>query len=291
MKRILLVVLLCILGVSLTTINYDNILYYSLCEEPLRYRIGDIDPKFSVTKEELRITSENAAKIWNDAWGKNLLVYDPLAELSINLVYDERQELTSKINSTKTELEKNNQTIEIQIKEYEAELARLEQRIEELNDEIDYWNNNGGAPEDVYSELIQEQESLREEIRSINQSAQELNDKTAEFNSEVDDLNNKVSNFNNLLDSKPEEGLYIPTENKIEVYIVNNDETLKHTIAHEFGHAIGLEHVEDPESLMFETVSNATKLSEKDKEELDNVCRERNRIRETIDRFSTFYSR
>lgn len=291
MKRILLVVLLCILGASLTTINYDNILYYSLCEEPLSYRIGNIDPKFSVTKEELRITSENAAKIWNDAWGKNLLVYDPLAELSINLVYDERQELTSKINSTKTELEKNNQTIEIQIKEYEAELARLEQRIEELNDEIDYWNNNGGAPEDVYSELIQEQESLREEIRSINQSAQELNDKTAKFNSEVDDLNNRVSNFNNLLDSKPEEGLYIPTENKIEVYIVNNDETLKHTIAHEFGHAIGLEHVEDPESLMFETVSNATKLSEKDKEELDNVCRERNRIRETIDRLSTFYSR
>lgn len=290
MKRILLIFLLVVIGIFLYAQNYTNVFYYSRCEEPIKYRIGEIDPQFNITKEKLRTTTEEATKIWNEEWGMDLLVYDATAELSVNLVYDERQELTSKITSTKNVLEKDNRTIEVQIREYEAELQRLEQRVAELNTEIAYWNNNGGAPEDVYSELIREQNSLSDEIRIINKRAQELNNTTMEYNSEVENLNDKVSDFNSLLDAKPEEGLYIPTENRIEVYIVNNDETLKHTIAHEFGHAIGIEHVEDPESLMYATVSNAVKLSDKDKEGLAEACRVRNRLEETFTRFKTLYS-
>ncbi len=291
MKRILLVFVLVTTGALLAAQDYKSILYYSYCDEPIRYRIDSIDSKFSVTKEDFMATAEKAAKIWNDAWNTELLIYDPTAELSLNLVYDERQELTSKINSTKSNLEQNNKNIEAQIDEYEMELIKLEERIEELNKEVEYWNNNGGAPEDVYKKLVNEQDKLWEQTRVTNIKAQELNHKTTEYNSEVENLNNKVSDFNNLLDAKPEEGLYIPTENKIEIYIVNDAETLKHTVAHEFGHAIGIEHVEDPESLMFATVSNAVKLSDKDMEGLNEVCRERNRVEEIFTKLSTLYSR
>lgn len=291
MKRILLVSVLVTVAVLLAVQDYKSILYYSYCDTPIRYRIGSIDSKFSLTAEELRNTAEEAAKIWNNAWDKDLLMYDPYAELSINLVFDERQELTSKINSTKDVLEQNNKTIEAQINIYEMELTRLEERIEELNEEIEYWNDNGGAPEDIYKKIVKEQENLQEEIRATNIKAQELNNKTTEYNTEVENLNSKVSDFNNLLEAKPEEGLYIPAENKIEIYILNDTETLKHTVAHEFGHALGIEHVEDPKSLMFATVSNAVKLSDKDMAGLNEVCRERNRVEEIFTKLSTLYSR
>lgn len=38
-----------------------------------------------------------ASQIWSSAEGQNLFVYDPQGDLSINLIYDERQSLTKKI--------------------------------------------------------------------------------------------------------------------------------------------------------------------------------------------------
>ncbi len=290
MKRILIAVILLFAIASLFTIDFEDYLYYSSCSEPVGYKIGEIDPAFEVSKDDLRIYSENAAKIWNDEWNGKLLQYDPFAELSINLVFDERQELTSKINLSKNELEKNNKAIELQINEYEREIARLEQRINVLNEEIEYWNKNGGAPEDVYNELIKEQSDVLNEIERINTKAYELDSKTTNYNYEVANLNDNVADFNNLLEAKPEEGLYMPAEQRIEVYIVNNELTLTHTIAHEFGHALGIEHVEDSASLMYATVSNAIELSEKDKVALIEVCRTKNRLKEAFSNFARFYN-
>ena len=50
---------------------------------------------------------------------------------------------------------------------------------------------------------------------------------------------------------KPEEGIYDPANQRIEVYFNINRSEMVHTIAHEFGHALDLPHNDNRLSIMF----------------------------------------
>ncbi len=70
------------------------------CAQPIPYSIGSFDPRFNISRQDFSDAIDTAAKVWNDAAGKDLLVADATGgELAVNLVYDTRQQATQKLQS------------------------------------------------------------------------------------------------------------------------------------------------------------------------------------------------
>ncbi len=123
MKKILLLVILLSfpLGAYANPESRNYIAYklsYSLCDRPIHYHINTVDPKFNLSKEEFTQDVNQATNIWETAVAKDLFISDPKAQLSINLIFDERQSLTNQINQLEGEVKTNKQNLTPQINDY-----------------------------------------------------------------------------------------------------------------------------------------------------------------------------
>jgi len=190
----------------------ENIVYHSPCDTPISYRIGTVDSRFNMTREEFLSSIREADSIWTSAYGKNLFVYDPKGQLSVNLVYDERQMLTKQISELDRELAEKKDTITPEIEEYKRRSIEFDKRVTSLNQEIDYWNSHGGADPVQYKKLRDDQEALRKEAEDLNKLASLLNQSTIQYNTKIKELNKTVEEYNEELKYKPEEGIYISDE-------------------------------------------------------------------------------
>lgn len=257
---------------------YHRLVIFSFCSNPIEYKIGSIDPQFKLSTEKLALSAKNAANIWNSAYGKDLFIYNPDALLEINLAYDERQSLTQEIVQVDSDVEQDKSKLITEISEHEKLYENLKIRIDELSKEIQYWNEKGGAPMDKYEELVSKQEELQAQINDFNQRSSSLDKNANDLNNQVSELNNTISTFNSVLKTKPEAGIYIPTLNKIEIYTFGSENQLTLTIAHEFGHALGLPHISTIDALMHPVASSSSHLTSEDIDSLNNFCKEQNRL-------------
>ena len=128
------------------------------------------------------------------------------------------------------------------------------------NSQIEYWNANGGAPEDEYSQLNEEssqlnaegevleneRQALNERISNQNSLAQRINDLGSEYNFNVELFNGKFVETGDF-----EKGEYDPTSNEINIYEFKEEADLRLAIVHELGHKLGFSHTSDPHSIMF----------------------------------------
>lgn len=257
---------------------FDRWLNFSFCDRPIKYRIGSIDPKFDVTKELFANVIAEAAEIWNKEHGKPLFIRDDNGELEINLVYDGRQAIVTAINQIDSSVEQQKQRLETQNGTFDQVKAKLEAEIKKLNDQIDYWNSKGGAPEKEYNELVAKQKSIKRQIDELNKTANQINNDVAKINNQVHDLNTNVGNFNSIIKINPEVGVYTSGINKIDIFFFGSHQELVHVLAHEMGHGLGLGHVEGKDSMMNPTTSGNLKLTAADTSELTNVCTNKNRL-------------
>jgi peptidoglycan hydrolase CwlO-like protein len=278
-KLISLVIFVLLLGVVLFNKNVliaeaNQILYYSPCATPKTFRIGSVDSRFDITKNELIADAQEAASAWKNNQGTILLKYDPNSDMPINMVYDQRQALNSQINNLNTQVTQQKDTLKPEISSYEQQVAQFKQKSDALNQQIQYWNGKGGAPADVYSQLTSEQQALQKQAAQLQQMANQLNQSTDQYNSQINQLNQKVDTFNNVLTTTPEEGEYIRdgTHEQINIYITNSQQELIHTLAHEMGHSLGLGHNGNPNSIMYPYTNTITTPSINDENALAVAC-------------------
>ncbi len=242
------------------------------CTIPIRYRIDQIDPEFKLSSEDFIKDASAAAQIWNTAKGNPVFIYDPQGELSVNLVYDGRQKLSAQINQMQSSLQTAAKSLTPQEQQFRKEVAAYEQKASALNAEIVSWNEKGGAPQETADQLNNRVTELKAEADRLNTESERLNKISSNYNAQVGTLNKTVDTFNSQLNEKPEEGIFIGDENKIEIYFNNGKQELVHTLAHEMGHALGMNHVDDKKAILYESTNLSVKPSEKDLLELEKAC-------------------
>ncbi len=252
--------------------GYWYTIFDTTCVLPIQYRIGEVDPRFGTDREELMRIAQRAESIWETPLGKELFVYNESEGIPVNLVFDERQEnaeieaelredLESKqgmSESVASEYDRLIAEFRKLSKSYESRVASYESRLAGYNETVAEWNARGGAPEPVIGELQDEEESIRKEqdalealAKKLNELVRQLNQIGARGNVLIKDYNTIVNEYNDQVSGTGEftQGDY--TGEAISVYQFNSEEELVIVLAHEFGHALSLGHVENEESIMY----------------------------------------
>jgi len=277
MKKILLFLLLILLSLSVffhEKITHNiNYLLQSPCERPIEYQIGSIDPEFHISEADLLAHIQEGTKVWHQSKYDKLFAYNSEGSLKINLVYDGRQSLRSKINELGDILQTDKSTLDQEKELYQNLVAEYQQKFDTFNEKVSYWNSRGGAPQKTYAQLKKEQQELQSEADHLNTLANKLDFSATEYNLQVSELQETVEDYNENIEKRPEEGTYDPNENKIDIYFYTDEEELIHTIAHEFGHALSIEHLENnPQAIMYPYTSKTTDLTPDDTTLLNTIC-------------------
>ncbi|ENX59521.1 MULTISPECIES: matrixin family metalloprotease [Acinetobacter] len=273
---LLLVLVLFLLWSGYQTRQHPQLKFNSLTDRiaspldtRLRYRIAEVDPRFKLSIEQVKTISKQATQIWKDGTGQDYFVYDPHAQLAIHLIYDERQMESEQRREHLNQLESNQQhwvEKKRQLDQIEQEILSskhlLDLKQQQLNQQIQHYNqeqqnarqhpSSFANPEYFQQrqrDLEQNVQTLQQEIAQYNQRIMQLNQQVDELNALDQQLNASVSQYKQRF--KPHlfhKGLF--NGKQILIYEFESTDDLRLTIAHEFGHALGLQHADDPQALM-----------------------------------------
>ncbi|MEY2665619.1 MAG: hypothetical protein RLZZ480_724 [Candidatus Parcubacteria bacterium] len=267
-----------------------------VCPVPLHYRVGTIDDHFNLTVEQAKNHLAKAEAVWEKEARHELFVYDDNATFVVDFIYDERQAEAINENSEraildakKAENDEIMKTVEGLQKEYDSltyayqeRVSSYESRLTAYNERVNSYNDQGGAPDAVFGELEKERKSLSNESAQLSKKAEELstlaqkiNELGEKGNKLVEEYNREVMAYNEKYGYAREftQGDY--QGDKINVYKFSTDDELWAVLTHEFGHALGIEHVDDDSSVMYYLLKDTTgtpTLSQKDKDAFVAQC-------------------
>jgi hypothetical protein len=288
----------------LITLIVLAIIYYRMprpCQEPLTYRIGTVDERFGLSRQDFADSVGKAASIWGKPYARALFREEPDGKIEITLVYDYRQEAADKlkklhyaIGTTKGTYDDMKVRFENLKAEYENKSAALaidsnvyNRRLGVYNAEVESGRQRGAVTEAVYRRLTAETGELNNMRENLQGRQEELKRIADILNSMTVVINDIAANYNldvvksydtgRRLGSEFCGGDYVSKDGKqtITIYQFDDENRLVRVLAHEFGHALGLKHNDNPKAIMYRLMqSDSLNLAPDDVAARKEICSE-----------------
>lgn len=306
--RIILLPLFCITIIGILIFYFriplENIFtrlknQYLPCRQPITYTVNLFDERFGLSREQFEKMIYEAEQIWEKSISKDLFTNIPDGKLKINLIYDDRQEATVKLQKLGIIIKDNiNSFNSINLQydtvkadyirrktDFESRVALLESRKNAYETDVANWNKHIYGPMEELERLSKERDLLNAEVDEINKLQYALNAEVDKINALANVLNRlaislniKTNEFNTLGKERGgefEEGTYESDLDgeEINIYQFDDNGKLIRVLAHELGHALGLGHLDNPEAMMYRLNNGINaKLTEDDSVALKKWC-------------------
>lgn len=271
------------------------------CKEPLTYRFDDLDSRFNITKKELADIMKEVENLWAKALDRDLLNYHKDGKVAIQLIYSEEQkrmederQFSKRIELKAEEIKVKKQEYQHLAEQYKKMEKEFENKVSKYNQLTESYNNlaQKGSDQNLSEDQLAKLKETERQIKSlesvINRMQRDLeslrkrtNSKSEKLNKLVEEQNEMITTYNNRFGdaTKFDQGQYVKQgkSESIKIFQFANKAELKTVLAHEAGHALGLQHVNNSKSIMYHMMGKQNifnlKLTDEDIAAIKERCK------------------
>ncbi len=242
------------------------------CDQVILWRLDSIDPAFGLSPEQALPLIQDAASRWNQALGKEVLRYDPQQGFPIRFVFDARQQqqleqlmLERNLHRYDDRIADQQQDFERQLAEFQQDKSAFEQKDQQLAADISLFNAKAQQADPGAAALLgREQAELLSRQKEHALEAEQLDALSEKLQDRQQQLNNTIADRNALIPQQQATGLaevglleQRGANRTMTIFAYKDDHHLTLTLLHEFGHALGIDHLADNSSIMFSQLNGS----------------------------------